>query len=203
MRRPRRPGGPGADAEAVFSAAPSDLEAADAVRAYASTLANGISALVLTLDPDLVVIGGGLSRAGDQLLQPLRDRVNELCLTAPRTEVSELGDESVALGAVRTALDHIDIRSPAHESDVACVAGSRSSCPCGLCRVALAPLVPFFAAPVLDRCWMCTHFRRSVPCPVVPVQCVIDSLPCAKRFAKRADQKGLSSGELSPSAFPC
>ncbi|MFD8716639.1 ROK family protein [Streptomyces sp. NPDC059629] len=98
----------GADAEAVFSAAPSDLEAADAVRAYASALANGISALVLTPDPDLVVIGGGLSRAGDQLLQPLRDRVNELCLTAPRTEVSELGDESVALGAVRTALDHID-----------------------------------------------------------------------------------------------
>ncbi|CCK27715.1 hypothetical protein BN159_3336 [Streptomyces davaonensis JCM 4913] len=34
--------------------------------------------------------------------------MNELCLTAPRTEVSELGDESVALGAVRTALDHID-----------------------------------------------------------------------------------------------
>ncbi|MFF4029092.1 hypothetical protein ACFYZ2_04880 [Streptomyces sviceus] len=50
----------------------------------------------------------GLPRAGDQLLQPLRDRVNELCLTAPWTEVSELGDESVAPGAVRTALDHID-----------------------------------------------------------------------------------------------
>ncbi len=45
----------GADVEAVFSAAPSDLEAADAVRAYASALANGISALVLTLDPDLVL----------------------------------------------------------------------------------------------------------------------------------------------------
>ncbi|CCK27716.1 hypothetical protein BN159_3337 [Streptomyces davaonensis JCM 4913] len=41
----------GADAEAVFSAAPSDLEAADAVRAYASALANGISALVLTPTP--------------------------------------------------------------------------------------------------------------------------------------------------------
>jgi hypothetical protein len=35
--------------------------------------------------------------------------VGELCLTAPRIEVSALGDESVALGAVRTALDHIGL----------------------------------------------------------------------------------------------
>ncbi|MEU9449002.1 ROK family transcriptional regulator [Streptomyces sp. NPDC048277] len=98
----------GADAAAVFGAAQADPEAAEAVRAYTSALSNGIAALVLTLDPDLVVIGGGLSRAGEQLLQPLRDRLGELCLTTPRIEVSALGDESVALGAVRTALDHID-----------------------------------------------------------------------------------------------
>ncbi|MFC8520181.1 ROK family protein [Streptomyces sp. NPDC057257] len=98
----------GADAEAVFGAAQTDAAAREAVLAYANALANGISALVLTLDPDLVVVGGGLSRAGDQLLRPLRDRLAELCLTTPRLEVSALGDESVALGAVRTSLDHID-----------------------------------------------------------------------------------------------
>lgn len=99
----------GADAEAVFSAALADPDAGAAVQAYTGALSNGIAAMVLTLDPDLVVIGGGLSRAGERLLlPPLRDRLAELCLTAPRIEVSALGDESVALGAVRTALDRID-----------------------------------------------------------------------------------------------
>jgi hypothetical protein len=46
-----------------------------------------------------VSLGGGV---------PQPTRVGELCRTAPRIEVSALGDESVALGAVRTALDHID-----------------------------------------------------------------------------------------------
>lgn len=98
----------GTDAEAVFAAARTDAGAAAAVQTYTTALAGGIAALVLTLDPDLVVIGGGLSRAGGQLLQPLRDRLAELCLTAPRVEVSALGDESVALGAVRISLDRVD-----------------------------------------------------------------------------------------------
>ncbi|MDP9613218.1 GTP-binding protein YchF [Streptomyces demainii] len=36
----------------------------------------------------------------------------------------------------------------------------------------------------------------------VPLQCVTDSLPCARWFVKRADQEGLSSGELSPFCVP-
>ncbi|MFF3501076.1 ROK family protein [Streptomyces sp. NPDC003247] len=100
--------GHGADAEAVFDAAPADPRAQQAVLAYAAALSNGIAALVLTLDPDLIVIGGGLSQAGDRLLGPLRRHLAETCLTTPRIEMSVLGDESVALGAVRTALDLID-----------------------------------------------------------------------------------------------
>jgi len=69
----------------------------------------GIAAINPHPHPDLVFIGGGLSRVGDRLLQPLRHWLTELRLiTPPRIYVSALSDESVALGAVRTALDHLD-----------------------------------------------------------------------------------------------
>ncbi|NUS03151.1 MAG: ROK family protein [Nonomuraea sp.] len=81
-----------------------------AVEQYAHDLAEGIAALVLTLDPDLVVIGGGVSRSGDVLLEPLRRHLDPLCLEPPELAVSTLGDQAVVLGAVRHALDHVDAR---------------------------------------------------------------------------------------------
>jgi hypothetical protein len=41
------------------------------------------------------------------ILDPLREHLAELCLTAPRVEASTLGDESVALGGARIALDRV------------------------------------------------------------------------------------------------
>ncbi|MEV0582229.1 ROK family transcriptional regulator [Nonomuraea sp. NPDC050310] len=79
-----------------------------AVEQYAHDLAEGIAALVLTLDPDLVVLGGGVSRSGDVLLDPLRRHLDPLCLQPPALTVSVLGDQAVVLGAVRHALNHVD-----------------------------------------------------------------------------------------------
>lgn len=62
------------------------------------------------MDPDLVVIGGGVSRSGDVLLEPLRRHLDPLCLEPPELAVSTLGDQAVVLGAVRHALDHVDAR---------------------------------------------------------------------------------------------
>ncbi|MFI6815918.1 ROK family protein [Nonomuraea sp. NPDC050328] len=95
----------------VFAAArQGDPAARWAVEQYAHDLAEGIAAVVLTMDPELVVIGGGVSRSGDVLLEPLRRHLDPLCLEPPALAVSTLGDQAVVLGAVRHALDHVDAR---------------------------------------------------------------------------------------------
>ncbi|MEV1239526.1 ROK family transcriptional regulator [Nonomuraea sp. NPDC049750] len=104
----RELGREGGAAEVFAAAGAGDAHAARRVDRYAENLAIGASALVLTVDPDLLVIGGGYSRAGDVLLGPLRRHLAELCLSAPEVVASTFGDESVALGAVRLALDHVE-----------------------------------------------------------------------------------------------
>ncbi|MFB9533354.1 ROK family transcriptional regulator [Nonomuraea roseola] len=85
-----------------------DLAAQHSVDQYAHDLAEGIAAVVLTVDPDLVVIGGGVSRSGDVLLEPLRRHLDPLCLEPPALAISSLGDQAVVQGAVRHALNHVD-----------------------------------------------------------------------------------------------
>ncbi|MFE1951929.1 ROK family protein [Streptomyces sp. NPDC059524] len=95
----------------VFTAARSgDPAALEAVDRFAQDLAEGIAALVLTVDPDLVVLGGGVSRSADVLMEPLRRHLDPLCLEPPALAISKLGDQAVMLGAVRHALDHVDAR---------------------------------------------------------------------------------------------
>ena len=101
--------GGGDDVEDVFLAArDGDRTAIRAVRAYIRDIAVGASALVLTLDPELVVIGGGFSRSADVLVEPLRRELDRWCLRTPEIRVSEFGAEGVALGAVRLALEQVE-----------------------------------------------------------------------------------------------
>lgn len=95
----------------VFAAArEGDKAARTAVRRYVRDLAVGAAALVLTLDPHVVVVGGGYSRSADILLEPLRRELQRLCLRVPEIRASTLGDEGVALGALRLALDEVELR---------------------------------------------------------------------------------------------
>ncbi|NUR85736.1 MAG: ROK family protein [Nonomuraea sp.] len=99
----------GGGTESIFEAVrQGDAEAAAVVRAFARDLAKGVGAAVLTMDPELVVLGGGLSSAGELLTTPLREELDELCLFPVRVAASTLGSESAALGAVRLALDHVE-----------------------------------------------------------------------------------------------
>ncbi|MEU8800167.1 ROK family protein [Spirillospora sp. NPDC048819] len=83
-------------------------EARAVVERLAARMARGVAAMALALDPEMIVVGGPLVRAGDLLVSELRRRVEPLCLSPVRIVASELGDESVGLGAVRLALDRID-----------------------------------------------------------------------------------------------
>ncbi|GAA1670012.1 ROK family transcriptional regulator [Kribbella yunnanensis] len=101
--------GAGEPVERVFLAArDGDRAALRAVRGYVRDIAIGTSALVLTLDPELVVIGGGFSRSADVLVEPLRRELDRWCLRTPEIRVSAFGDEGVALGAVRLAVEQVE-----------------------------------------------------------------------------------------------
>ncbi|MEU6281953.1 ROK family protein [Streptomyces sp. NPDC047028] len=99
----------GDDVAHVFTAAAEgEPSAVERVHHFASTYALGTAAMVLTVNPDLVVVGGGISRAGETLTGPLRRYLEDLCIDPPEVRVSELGVEAVALGAVRLGLDRSD-----------------------------------------------------------------------------------------------
>ncbi len=71
----------------------------------------GLANLVNIFNPQLVVIGGGVSRMGDMLLNParktVRERAFELSAKAARVEISSLGYDAGPLGAVALALSEL------------------------------------------------------------------------------------------------
>ncbi|MFC7615438.1 ROK family protein [Actinokineospora soli] len=75
--------------------------------AFAASLASGIAAVSLSVDPSLVVIGGGVTRAGGWILDPIRRHLAELCYDAPALALSTLGDDAVNTGAVEVARDRL------------------------------------------------------------------------------------------------
>lgn len=77
---------------------------------FARDMATGVAVMSMTIDPTLVVVGGGISLAGDAIIEPVRRHLVDLCLFPPDIEASNLGDESVALGAVRFGLQQVEAR---------------------------------------------------------------------------------------------
>src|SRR5207302_180123 len=80
------------DLAAVFAAARSgDARATAAVADFTDDLATGTAALLLAVDPAVVVVGGGLSRAGDLIVGGLRERLAALRPPPPEIRISALG----------------------------------------------------------------------------------------------------------------
>ncbi|MCL1796278.1 MAG: ROK family protein, partial [Clostridia bacterium] len=65
--------------------------------------AGGIISIVSFLDPELIVLGGGVSRAGDFLLQPVRKKVAEgkffKALPTGEIVIATLGNDAGIIGA--------------------------------------------------------------------------------------------------------
>jgi glucokinase len=89
--------------EAVDAARAGDARALDGLRGAATWLGIGIANLVVLLTPDRVVLGGGVSGAGDLLLEPIRDeirrRVHVTDLAQVEVVTAELGTWAGAMGA--------------------------------------------------------------------------------------------------------
>ncbi len=84
----------------------------EACRLWAETIRNlacGLVSLINVLDPEVIVIGGGIARADELLFNPLRDRLDELewiVPGSPRVSVraAQLGEWAGAYGAAYSAL---------------------------------------------------------------------------------------------------
>ena len=84
-----------------------DVQAKDAVERFLRRLVHDVAALVLAIDPELVVIGGWAAGL-DGVLEPLRSELARYCLRPPSVALSALGQEAIATGALRLALDHVE-----------------------------------------------------------------------------------------------
>jgi predicted NBD/HSP70 family sugar kinase len=96
------------DAAAVFAAAAEgDPIAAEVVDRVAAVFAAAIAPVVLVLSPHVIVIGGGIARAGAVLLDAIARHLEDLTLTPPSVELSELAEGTVLTGAIQMALDEV------------------------------------------------------------------------------------------------
>lgn len=96
-----------ATAKDVFAAARAGNDAAaQAVLREADHVAHALAAVTAVLDPELVVLGGGIgTQGGDLLVAPVVDRLKSLvALVPPRIEVSILGADAVLRGALAVGL---------------------------------------------------------------------------------------------------
>lgn len=88
-------------AAGVFAAARAgDAAAMAAVRGEAERLALVIASICAFVDPELIVLGGGVGQNLDLLEPPLRDRLAGLIPMRPVLRASELRDQAVVRGAV-------------------------------------------------------------------------------------------------------
>ncbi|WP_405738534.1 ROK family protein [Streptomyces sp. NBC_01525] len=104
-------------AEVFALAHEGDARAREAMDRFLQRLVHHVAALVLALDPELVVIGGWAAGLAG-VLDPLRDELARYCLRPPQVALSELGETAVATGALRLALDHVEGELFAVESTV-------------------------------------------------------------------------------------
>jgi len=81
-----------------------DRTARRVVAAEAHRIALAIVAVASVIDPELVILGGGIGSNGDLLLDPVGRELRDLSPFRPRVEVSILHQEATLYGSVSMAL---------------------------------------------------------------------------------------------------
>ena len=78
------------------------------VESFIHTLATTIAFIISLLNPSLVIIGGRMSNDMADILEDIRDEVEQITPYKAEIQLTRLKNESCLLGAVAYALDHID-----------------------------------------------------------------------------------------------
>lgn len=95
------------EAKTVFDAAHEmDERAMQVLDQYLGYLAGGIATLITLYRPQAIIIGGGISKQGDYLLNPLRERIRQETFAAdeiglPDILAAKLGNDAGIIGAAR------------------------------------------------------------------------------------------------------
>jgi glucokinase len=110
-RRAKQATGDDLSAAEVISRAENDAELAPMSDEVDDYLAMAIIAIAALLDPEAIIVGGGTAEAGEDLLDPVRERVAREVPALPIIIASALGSEAQLYGAVIAALQ--DLRKPA------------------------------------------------------------------------------------------
>jgi glucokinase len=80
-----------------------DAHAAAAWKNFTADLALGIANIITFVNPEVVALGGGVSTAGDFMLDAIRDRVDELTTMVPKRTtklvIAQLGNDAGQVGA--------------------------------------------------------------------------------------------------------
>jgi glucokinase len=96
----------------VDAARAGDAQAQDAMRILGERLGIGIANVINTFDPELVVIGGGVSNAGDLLLDPAKRVAAEFVIpgvgTRTRIRLARYGPQAGVRGAALLARQELE-----------------------------------------------------------------------------------------------
>jgi glucokinase len=114
-------------AHVAAAAARGDSAAAEVWSHACEALAEGLAMYSILMDPQVVVLGGGLSLAGQQLLDPVRDGIaTRLPMPGvPEVVAARFGDQAAILGAAIAAQRLLAAnRSPSWPSATSSTAGS-------------------------------------------------------------------------------
>jgi predicted NBD/HSP70 family sugar kinase/biotin operon repressor len=99
-----------------------DTGARRAIADAGRILGRSVAAIVNAFNPELVIVGGTVSAAGDVLLDPLREAVHRYALPSAAQDVritnGVLGDRAEVLGALELAARQSDVAAPAPSTPV-------------------------------------------------------------------------------------
>jgi glucokinase len=91
------------------------LKSTEFVEQYVVYLAQGLKNTIMFLNPATIVMGGGISKAGDALFIPLRKELNKQMTSWSKAAIdvqpASLRDESILWGALKLAQLHVHVNN--------------------------------------------------------------------------------------------
>lgn len=112
----RMPDGGAPSLEGVIRAARADeLSAIELLQEVGEKVGEGVASLLHLADPDMVVLGGEIVKAGDLITVPVRQAMNKYALARIRghcdLRLSALGGDAAILGTQMMAMEHLRERT--------------------------------------------------------------------------------------------
>ena len=108
--------------EVMTLVADGDSGARRAIADAGRILGRSVAAIVNTFNPELIIVGGAVSAAGDVLLDPLQEAVHRYAIPSAAADVritrGVLGDRAEVLGALELAARQSDVAAPSASGPV-------------------------------------------------------------------------------------